>query len=88
MLDPNGNIIEMAVKDYIPYISVDQEKRKLRSSCVEKIMAALDDDCSTSEGEGLLVIDGESGDELEDLSDAVGRSDDEPPKKSVKKRKI
>ena len=30
-------------------------------------MAVLDDGCSTSEGEGLLVIDGESGDELEDL---------------------
>ena len=87
MLDPNGNIIEMTVKDYIPYVSVDQEKRKLKSSCVEKIMAVLDDECSTSEGEGLLVIDGESGDELEDLSDAVGRSDGESPKKSIKKRK-
>ena len=87
MLDPNGNIIEMTVKDYIPYVSVDQEKRKLRSSCVEKIMAVLDDGCSTSEGEGLLVIDGESGDELEDLSDAVGRSDGESLRKSMKKRK-
>ena len=65
-------------------MSVDQEKRKLKSSCVEKIMAVLDDGCSTSEGEGLLVIDGESGDELEDLSDAVGRSDGESPKKSMK----
>ena len=79
MLDPNGNIIEMTVKDYIPYVSVDQEKRKLKSSCVEKIMTVLDDGCSTSEGEGLLVIDGESGDELEDLSDAVGRSDVKSP---------
>ena len=43
MLDSNGNIIEMTVKDYIPYVSVDQEKIKLRSSCVEKIMAVLDD---------------------------------------------
>ena len=87
MLDPNGNIIEMTVKDYIPYVSVDQEKRKLKSSCVEKIMAVLDDGCSTSEGEGLLVIDGESGDELEDLSDSVGRSDVKSPKRSMKKRK-
>ena len=87
MLDPNGNIIEMTVKDYIPYVSVDQEKRKLKSSCVEKIMTVLDDGCSTSEGEGLLVIDGESGDELEDLSDAVGRSDIKSPKKLMKKRK-
>ena len=87
MLDPNGNIIEMTVKDYIPYVSVDQEKKKLKSSCVEKIMAVLDDGCSTSEGEGLLVIDGESGDELEDLSDSVGRSDVKSPKRSMKKRK-
>ena len=87
MLDPNGSIIEMTVKDYIPYVSVDQEKRKLRSSCVEKIMAVLDDGCSTSEGEGLLVIDGESGDELEDLSDPVGGSDVKSPKRSLKKRK-
>ena len=87
MLDPNGNIIEMTVKDYIPYVSVDQEKIKLKSSCVEKIMAVLDDGCSTSEGEGLLVIDGESGDELEDLSDAVGRSNVKSPKRSMKKRK-
>ena len=87
MLDSNGNIIEMAVKDYIPYVSVDQEKRKIRSSCVEKIMAALDDDCSTSDGEGLMVIDGESGDELEDLSDIVGRSNDKSPKMSKKKKK-
>ena len=87
MLDPNGNIIEMTVKDYIPYVSVDQEKRKMKSSCVEKIMAVLDDGCSTSEGEGILVIDGESGDELEDLSDSVGRSDVKSPKRSMKKRK-
>ena len=87
MLDPNGNIIEMTVKDYIPYVSVDQEKRKLKSSCMEKIMAVLNDGCSTSEGEGLLVIDGESGDELEDLSDSVGRSDVKSPKRSMKKRK-
>ena len=87
MLDPNGNIIEMAVKDYIPYVSVDQEKRKIRSSCVEKIIAALDDDCSTSEGEGLMVIDGESGDELEDLSDIVGRSNNKSPERSKKKKR-
>ena len=87
MLDPNGNFIEMTVKDYIPYVSVDQEKIKLKSSCVEKIMAVLDDGCSTSEGEGLLVIDGESGDELEDLSDSVGRSNVKSPKRSMKKRK-
>ena len=50
-------------------------------------MAVLDDGCSTSEGEGLLVIDGESGDELENLSDSVGRSDVKSPKRSMKKRK-
>ena len=50
-------------------------------------MAALDEDCSTSEGEGLMIIDGESGDELEDLTDIVGRSNDNSPKRSKKKKK-
>ena len=44
MLDSNGNIIDMAVKDYIPYVSVDQEKRRIRSSCVEKIIETSSED--------------------------------------------
>ena len=55
----------MVVKDYIPYVSVDQEKKKMKSSHVNKILNAIHDECSTSEGESLMIIDGESGDELE-----------------------
>ena len=87
MIDSDGNVIEMVVKDYIPYVSVDQEKKKMKSSHVNKILNAIHDECSTSEGESLMIIDGESGDELEDLSDNVGRSGSESPKKAKRKKK-
>ena len=28
MIDSNGDIIEMTVRDYIPYINIDQKKKK------------------------------------------------------------
>jgi len=88
MLDSNGNIIEMTVRDYIPYVNIDQKKKKGTSSKIAKILNIISDECSTSEGEGMMVIDGESGDELEDLSDSVGRSDGKLPKKAkVKTRR-
>ena len=83
MLDANGNIIEMTVKDYIPYVSVNQKKKKGTSSKIAKILSIISDECSTSEGESLMVIDGESGDELEDLTDIVERSEG----KSLKRAK-
>ena len=61
MLDPNGNIIEMTVKDYIPLCECRSREEKAKIILREKIMAVFDDECSTSEGEGLLVIDGEGG---------------------------
>ena len=82
MLDANGNIIEMTVKDYIPYVSVDRKKKKGTSSKIAKILNIISDECSTSEGESLMVIDGESGDELEDLTDIVGRSEGKSPKRA------
>ena len=82
MLDINGNMIEMTVKDYIPYVSVDQQKKKGASSRVAKILDVIGDECSTSEGESLMVIDGESGDELEDLTGIVGRSEGKSPKRA------
>ena len=82
----DGNIIEMTVKDYIPYVSIDQKKRRGASSKVAKIINAISDECSTSEGESLMVIDGESGDELEDLSDIVGRSEGKSPRKARGKK--
>ena len=89
MLDSNGNIIEMTVKDkdYIPYVNIDQKKKKGTSSKIAKILNIISDECSTSEGESLMVIDGESGDELEDLTDIVGRSDGKSSKKA-KVRKV
>ena len=86
MLDANGNIIEMTVKDYIPYVSIDQKKKRGTSSKIAKILNVISDECSTSEGESLMVIDGESGDELEDLTDIVGRSDGESPKRAKVRR--
>ena len=87
MLDSNGNIIEMTVRDYIPYVNIDQKKKKGTSSKIAKILNIISDECSTSEGESLMVIDGESGDELEDLTDIVGRSDGKSSKKA-KVRKV
>jgi hypothetical protein len=86
MLDADGHIIEMTVKDYIPYVSIDQKKKKGQSSKVEKILNIISDEYSTSEGENMMVIDGESGDELEDLSDIVGRSEGKSHKRAKKKK--
>ena len=85
MLDSNGNIIEMIVRDYIPYVNIDQ-KKKGTSSKIAKILNIISDECSTSEGESMMVIDGESGDELEDLSGIVGRSDGKSSKKAKVKK--
>ena len=88
MIDPNGDIIEMTVRDYIPYINIDQKKKKGTSSKIAKIINVISDECSTSEGESMMVIDGESGDELEDLTDIVRRSESKSSKKAkVRKAK-
>ena len=88
MIDPNGDIIEMTVRDYIPYINIDQKKKKGTSSKIAKIINVISDECSTSEGENMMVIDGESGDELEDLTDIVRRSESKSSKKAkVRKAK-
>ena len=84
MIDPNGDIIDMTVRNYIPYINIDQKKKKGTSSKIAKILNIISDECSTFEGENMMVIDDESDDELEDLTDAVRRSDS----KSSKKAKI
>ena len=87
MIDPNGDIIDMTVRDYIPYINIDQKKKKGTSSKIAKILNIISDECSTSEGENMMVIGGESGDELEDLTDIVRRSDSKSSKKA-KVRKV
>ena len=87
MLDADGHIIEMTVKDYIPYVSIDQKKKRGQSSRIEKILNIISDECSTSEGENMMVIDGESGDELEDLTNNVGRSEGKSHNRAKKKKK-
>ena len=87
MLDADGHIIEMTVKDYIPYVSIDQKKKRGQSSRIEKILNIISDECSTSEGENMMLIDGESGDELEDLTDNVGRSEGKSHNRAKKRKK-
>ena len=86
MIDSNGDIIEMTVRDYIPYVNIDQKKKKGTPSKISKILDIIGDECSTSEGENMMVIDGESGDELEDLTDIVGRSDSKSSRKAKVKK--
>ena len=86
MIDSNGDIIEMTVRDYIPYINIDQKKKKGTPSTISKILNIIGDECSTSEGENVMIIDGESGDELEDLTDIVRRSDSKSSKKAKVKK--
>ena len=64
MIDKNGLIIKMKVKDHIPYISLDQANQRGNVKKIRSLMNILDDDCSTSEGESTLILDGESGDEM------------------------
>ena len=64
MIDQNGMVIKMKVKDHIPYISIDQVKEYGGHEKVRKLLNVLDDDCSTSEGEGTIILDGESGEEM------------------------
>ena len=86
MIDSNGDIIEMTVRDYIPYVNIDQKKKNGTPSKTSKILNIIGDECSTSEGENMMVIDGESGDELEDLTDIVRRSDGKSSKKAKVKK--
>ena len=86
MIDSNGDIIEMTVRDYIPYVNIDQKKKKGAPSKISKILNIIGDECSTSEGENMMVIDGESGDELEDLTDIVRRSDSKSSRKAKVKK--
>ena len=87
MIDSNGDIIEMTVRDYIPYINIDQKKKKGTSSKISKILNIISDEYSTSEGENMMVIDGESGDELEDLTAIVRRSDSKSSRKGARSGK-
>ena len=64
MLDKNGMMIKMKVKDHIPYVGLDQNKEHRNVRKIRAFMSILDDYCPTSEGESTLILDGESGDEM------------------------
>eukprot|EP00435_Cladocopium_sp_Y103_P055572 s2333_g18.t1 len=83
------HVLDDTPSDYIPYVNLDQEKKTGNKKKVERILEIISDECSTSEGESMLVIDGESGDELEDLTDTVSNPKGISPKKKklVKKKK-
>ena len=64
MIDNNGMMISMNVKDHIPYVNLDQAKEHGNVEKIKSLLEILNDDCSTSDGENTLIIDGESGDEM------------------------
>ena len=64
MIDNNGLMINMRVKDHIPYVNLDQVKEPGNVKKIRSLLDILNDDCSTSDGENTLIIDGESGDEM------------------------
>ena len=64
MIDNSGLMINMRVKDHIPYVNLDQVKEHGNVKKIRSLLDILNDDCSTSDGENTLIIDGESGDEM------------------------
>eukprot|EP00435_Cladocopium_sp_Y103_P002752 s6801_g1.t1 len=88
MIDNEGYIVKMKVKDHIPYINIDQCKEVGNQPKIQKLMNVLDDDCSTSDGENILVIDGESGDEMMERPTQQGTKKVNKTKRRKKKKKI
>ena len=75
----------MTVKDYIPYISLDKTKTKGDRVKIQNLLRVLSIDWSSLSGENMMVIDGESGDEMEDVE--VGSNGVKKTKKTKAKRK-
>ena len=71
----------MKVKDHIPYVSLDQVKEIGNVRKVKSLLDILNDDCSTSDGENILILDGESGDEM------IENEKNQTTTKSKKKRR-
>ena len=76
---------KMKVKDHIPYVSLDQNKEHGNVIEISALMNILENDCSTSEGESTLILDGESGDEMVRNEEKANR---EKKKRTRKRRKI
>ena len=46
MIDNNGLMINMRVKDHIPYVSLDQVKEQGNVKKIKSLLDILNDDCS------------------------------------------
>eukprot|EP00435_Cladocopium_sp_Y103_P026723 s1517_g6.t1 len=88
MIDNEGYIVKMKVKDHIPYINIDQCKEIGNKPKIQRLMNVLDDDCSTSDGESILVIDGESGDEMIERPTPQGLKKVNKTKRRRRKKKV
>ena len=75
----------MVIKDYIPYIRMDQPMIKGDRTKMQSLLKILDMDWPSMSGENTLIIDGESGDELEDVEDR--EADKHEKKRSRRRRK-
>ena len=82
MVDQDG-----MVKDHISYISIDQQKEHGNSSKIVRLLEVLDDKCSTSEGEGTIILDGESGEEMVEKNNTVPKTKKLTKKKNKGRRR-
>ena len=73
MIDGHGNLI-------------DPKRKRGNNDKIKKPMEGLSDDCASSEGENMMVIDVESGDELEDITNTLGRPKMNSPKRPNRKK--
>ena len=87
MLDQDGMMIKMKVKDHIPYVNLDQCKERENSKKIMSLLDILDDDCSTSEGESTLILDGESGDEMVENDEKIAEKASRAKKKKKMRRR-
>ena len=85
MVGQNANIIKVTVKDYIPYICMDQTKTKGDRVKIQNLLRVLGIDWSSLSGENMMVIDGESGDEMEGIE--VGSEDFKKTKKKKARKR-
>ena len=86
LVDKNANIIKITIKDYIPYISLDQPKIKGDRVKIQSLLKVLSIDWPSLSGENTMAIDGESGDELEDV-DGSDNVDQKKNRKAKRRRR-
>eukprot|EP00435_Cladocopium_sp_Y103_P000958 s6763_g1.t1 len=85
MTDLNFEVFDEPVK---AHVLDDTPSEVGNQSKIQKLMNVLDDDCSTSDGENILVIDGESGDEMIERPSQRGTKKVNRTKRRKKKKKV